>query len=408
MSQAKYLFIVTGSISAYKSLDLISLLKKQGHSIKVVMTKSATKFVSPLTFASISGNQVYTDIWDDKEPMSHIDLIRWADEVIVAPATANYINKIASGVADDLASNLFLAHKFDKPFRLYPAMNTSMLEHPLTQKSLETLSDLGIIIGRTQKGILACGEEGAGKFLEVEKIYQDLFSKKKSYRNLKVLITSGGTKEPIDRVRHIGNISSGATGSAIAEAFVKAGHRVHFLYGEGSRSPRNVLKQEFTSFSDLNEKLEHKLSSESFDYIIHLAAISDYSVQSVETNHGEVLKTNEKLSSSNELVIKLKSNPKIINSLYDYSQNKKLKIIGFKLTDTTDQMKKEEAIAKVFKNKAVKLVIHNELKNITADSHEFEICSQGKKKIVVHTKQELAQALIELTKEEDIKRELTL
>ena len=408
MYQAKYLFIVCGSISVYKSLDLISKLKKEGHEIKVVMTKSATKFVSPLTFASLSGNQVYTDIWDEKEPMAHIDLIRWADEVIVAPATANFINKISNGVADDLASNLFMAHRFDKPFRVYPAMNTSMLEHPLTQKSLSSLKELGVYLGETQKGTLACGEVGAGKLLEIEKIYNDLQPKDQSYKKLKVLITSGGTKEPIDRVRHIGNMSSGTTGSAIAEAFMQAGHSVHLLYGEGSKTPKNILKQEFTSFSDLNEKLEHKLSSESFDYIIHLAAISDYSVLSVETNKGKVLNTDEKLSSSNELVIKLTSNPKIIYSLYDYSLNKNVKIIGFKLTDTTDQAKKDEAISNVFNNKGVKLVIHNEFKNIKDHSHQFEICSKGEKKVIIQTKQELADALIELTKEKEVKRELRL
>jgi len=397
MLNSNILLIVTGSISVYKSLDIVSKLKKDGHKIKVVMTSSSQKFVTPLTFSAISGGEVYTDLFDAKDPMTHIDLARWADKIIVAPATANFINKLACGMADDLASNIYLAHKFDKPFYVYPAMNTAMLKHPQTVASLDKLKSFGVLIGDTDAGVLACGEVGEGKLLHIDSIYQQISSAPKAQnKKIRVLITSGGTQEPIDGVRHIGNMSSGRTGTVIASALLTSGVDVTFFHAKDSIIPNAAKLVEFTSFDSLCSKLEMELSSNSYDCIIHLAAISDFSVDYLKDDKGNIVDRNEKLSSSINYSIHLKKNPKIISMLKGFSKNKNIRIIAFKLTNTESQQKQQEQIQKVFINEGVDFVVHNELNEINHSSHRFSIYSRKNKKVELETKEELAMALIEI------------
>ena len=410
MLKSKILLIVTGSISAYKSLDLISLLKKDGHPIKVVMTASAGKFVTPLTFSALTEGEVYSNLFDNIDPMSHIELTRWADKIVVAPATANYINKISSGIADDLASNIYLSHKFDKPFIIYPAMNTAMLEHPQTKLNLKKLHSFGISIGETDTGVLACGEVGYGKLLHVDKIFNEIKSQRdKQIKNTpRILITSGGTREPIDGVRHIGNMSSGSTGVSIAESLRDSGFEVTFLHGKQSLTPKGCILKEFSSFESLDLLLKKELALNEYDYIIHLAAISDFHVDHLQDSEGNKVDTAEKISSKMNYSIHLKKNPKLIVSLKQYSKNKKVKIIGFKLTHTNSLAKIEKAIESVFNNPAVDFVVHNNLNDIKKDSHRFMIHSKLNKKVTLETKEELGMAIRELVKNEDTFNEVRI
>jgi len=199
MSNYKILFKITGSIAAYKSAYLISKLVQNGFEVKVVATDYALKFIGKATLEGLTGNKVFTDSFEEGEMMSHINLNKWADLTIICPATANTINKLAVGIADNLLTSLFLAHDRTKPYLIAPAMNTLMYEHPATQASLKKLKEWGAQILPTSEGYLACGDTGKGKLLEPDVIYEYILSALKKNethekRKLKILITSGGTK----------------------------------------------------------------------------------------------------------------------------------------------------------------------------------------------------------------------
>jgi phosphopantothenoylcysteine decarboxylase/phosphopantothenate--cysteine ligase len=194
-------------------------------------------------------------------------------------------------------------------------------------------------------------------------------------------------------------MSTGETGAMIASEFVEAGMDVTFFHGINTKTPKGVSLIAFSSFDSLNEKLASELSKSHYDYIIHLAAISDFSVDYLQTKSGKKVSTTEKISSSQDYSIKLKQNPKIIGRLKNYSKNKNIKIIGFKLTHTTCAEKQQQQILNVFKNEGVDIVVHNELAEIQNLTHEFTIHSHSNKKIKLHTKQELAMALVELVHE---------
>ena len=230
----KILFIFTGSIAAYKAVTLVSRLVQRGYDVECVLTKSASKFIGRATIEGLTGKAVHTDLFDSDNIMSHIHLIRDANAVVVAPATANFINKIANGFADDLASTLFLAHDFKKPFIVAPAMNTKMYEHPQTQVSIKRLKEIGVTILEAGSGILACGEVGYGKLLEPEIMIEEIEKILKhppttpptpaSKQNLpRILITGGGTVEKIDDVRSLTNSSSGETAISLAKYFYDLG-----------------------------------------------------------------------------------------------------------------------------------------------------------------------------------------
>jgi phosphopantothenoylcysteine decarboxylase/phosphopantothenate--cysteine ligase len=349
MSKDKILFILTGSIACFKAAEVISLLVKNNYEVQTVVTSSALKFIGKSTLEGLTGRKVLLDLWEDGQAMDHISLQRWADLIIVAPASANFINKISAGIADDLASTLFLAHDFKKPFLIAPAMNSSMLEHPVTQKSLHELSKMNFTILPTESGSLACGEIGFGRLLSPEKIFKFIDNSFKKEAKPKVLITAGGTQEPIDEVRFITNKSTGKTASQLADQLIEDGFQVHFLYGVSSQLPTfQCKKTEFTSFEDLNQKIDSLSQAHDFFAIIHAAAVSDFSVENFYPG---------KVDSENDLVIKLKRNPKIINGL----KEKFPIVIGFKLTSSQDENKNREAIEKLFYASQVDILIHNDV-----------------------------------------------
>jgi phosphopantothenoylcysteine decarboxylase / phosphopantothenate---cysteine ligase len=235
-SQKTVLLIIGGGIAAYKSLELVRLLAKQGIGCRCILTKAAEEFVTPLSVASLSGEKVYTELFSltDEAEMGHIQLSRSADLVVVAPATADLMAKMASGLASDLATTALLAT--DKPVMIAPAMNVRMWQHPATQRNLKTLKDDGVMVVGPDDGDMACGEFGPGRLAEPEvmaKSILDFFKGGvvKPLQGRKVLVTAGPTHEPIDPVRYIANRSSGKQGYAIAEALSDLGADVTLVSG---------------------------------------------------------------------------------------------------------------------------------------------------------------------------------
>lgn len=270
------LHIVTGGIAVYKAVDLTSSLIKEGHDVKVIMTENATKFITELTFQTITKKNVYTDTFFelDKQEIQHIDLVKWADKIIIAPATANIIAKIANGIADDLASTAILAVRNFSQVYIVPAMNTFMYENPITQSNIFKLQQLGFNIIEPAMGMLACGDVGRGKFPEKEVILDELLEEQK-LKGKTVLVTAGGTREYIDPFRFISNPSTGKMGIAIAEEFAKYGADVH-LVSAADYKPKNtkITVHKVVSTQDMFEKVKEIYKDA--DYIIKSAAVSDY------------------------------------------------------------------------------------------------------------------------------------
>ena len=237
MKKKILLIIVPGSIAAYKSLSLIRLLKDAGFELSCILTKSAEKFITPLTVSSLAGDKVYSNLFnlDDEMKMGHIKLARENDLIIIAPASANFISKISHGLADDLASSVMLAT--NSPALLFPAMNSNMLNNYFTKKNLNRLVESGIKVYSTNQGELACGDLGPGRMQEPEEILKNIkrvFQKKKNnkiFKGINALVTAGPTQESIDPVRFLSNYSSGKQGYALAEQLANMGANVCLVSG---------------------------------------------------------------------------------------------------------------------------------------------------------------------------------
>lgn len=402
MSNYKILFGITGSIAAYKSAYLISKLVQNGFEVKVVATEGALKFIGSATLEGLTGNPVYVDIFQSGEMMSHINLVKWADAVIVCPASANTINKFAAGISDNLLTSLFLAHDWSKPFLIAPAMNTNMYEHPATKLSLQKLREWGAIILPTAEGYLACGDTGKGKLLEPDEIYDYLIKSlsKSSEKKLKILITAGGTKENIDGIRFLSNLSTGNTASQIAEFFIRKNYDVTYLHSVDAKIPSlscNLIS--FTDFNDLNDKIQNLLSNENFDVVIHNAAVSDYSPVMVELNNEKYsVPFNSKINSGyDEIVLYLKRNFKILDRIKYYSRNKNLFLVAFKFTSTFNEEERINAVRKCFENSGCDLVINNDLNNRENNVQKhFSIYDKKMKRISAETVNELSQKIEEI------------
>lgn len=268
--------IISGGISAYKAVDITSNLVKKNHNVKIVLTKNATKFITELTFQTISKNKVYTDTFEEinETEIQHIDLVKWADKIIIAPATANIIAKIANGIADDLSSSLMLAIKDFSKVYIAPAMNTAMYENPITQSNIFKLKQLGFNFIEPDSGLLACGDVGKGKLPSSEDILSVVLNNN-LLAGKKVLVTAGATKEYIDPVRYISNPSSGKMGIAIAEEFAKNGADVSLITSADYISEmKNLTVIPIISAHDMFVAVKKEF--EYTDIIIKAAAVSDY------------------------------------------------------------------------------------------------------------------------------------
>ncbi|MGE7185146.1 bifunctional phosphopantothenoylcysteine decarboxylase/phosphopantothenate--cysteine ligase CoaBC [Peribacillus sp. NPDC006672] len=278
----KVLLCVTGGIAVFKAAALTSKLTQEGAHVKVIMSESARKFVTPLTFQALSRNDVYTDTFDEKDSsvIAHIDLADWADIILVAPATANVIGKVANGIADDMITTTLLATV--APVWVAPAMNVHMYAHPAVQKNMETLRTFGYQFIEPGEGYLACGYVGKGRLEEPETIVAHLihyFGERKSQPQLlkgkKYLITAGPTREAIDPVRYVTNHSSGKMGYALAEQAIELGAEVILISGPVNLTPPSKARViPVESAADMYEAVFDQFDSS--DVVIMTAAVADY------------------------------------------------------------------------------------------------------------------------------------
>lgn len=455
MSKGKILFQLSGSIACFKACQAISLLAKDGFEIETVLSPSALNFIGTATVEGLTGRKVHTDTFCEGRQMSHIWLTRWADIIVLCPATANSINKLSSGIGDDLISNIFLAHDFSKPYLIFPAMNEKMLLNPATKNSIQTLKAWGIEIQDSNTGDLACGEIGVGRLLEpeqilmtIQKFFQNsvpkidkwkplgpspIFPDQKSTnrsRPQRVIITAGGTTEPIDGVRSIKNISTGKTGIIIADHFSAAGYDVTLLLSEDAfkgfyksyqmtevfdNSYSDQMKvRTFLTFQDLYRLLREELSSNNFDVIVNAAAVSDYSIDKIEASSNGVDKVIDhnkfysggfsgKIESADQLILKLKKNPKIIDEIRSVSSNKNIKVIAFKLTSGASAQERKSAMDKLIDHARPDIVVCNDALEVGSEGHLTQIYMGPKFTEVARTetKQQLAMTLQNLLSEEN-------
>ena len=280
---------ISGGIAAYKSCELVRLLKKQGHSVSVVMSKASTEFISPLTFQALSGNPVLTDTHENGlgNGMAHINLTREADALVITPATANTIAKISHGIADNLLTNLVAARKC--PLAVAPAMNVEMWNNPANLRNIEQLRSDGITVFQPAYGEQACGEIGLGRMLEAADL-ADLISDlwiPKILLGKRILITAGATFEAIDPVRGITNISSGQMGTALARACRAAGAKVTLIYGQLQTTiPTGLLHTEqAVSAEEMFRAVHNHITDQ--DVFISVAAVADYKVKNSSSQKNE-------------------------------------------------------------------------------------------------------------------------
>ena len=343
---------VTGGIAIYKAVDLVSKLRKQGAEVRVVMTENAAKFVSPLLFAEISGHKCALSMWDGRDEFNveHIALANWGDLILVAPATANILGKMACGLADDLLSTVLLAAPCPKI--VCPAMNTGMFENAATQDNLKVLTGRGITVIEPACGDLACGTTGAGRLPEVPEIiaFLEFFLARREgdMRGLKVMVTAAGTREPIDPVRFVGNRSSGKMGYSIARKALLRGAEVTLITGPSALTPppyANVVRVETTQ-----QMLDACLAVyPETDIVIKAAAVADFKPRSVADQKIK------KIHPEDGMTIVMDQNPDILKTLGGMKKHQFL--VGF-AAETQNLL--ENAANKV-KKKNLDMIVANDV-----------------------------------------------
>lgn len=313
---------ITGGIAAYKTIEFIRLLRKAEVEVRVVLTPAAAEFVTPLTLQAISGNVVAQSLLDPQAElaMGHIELAKWGDALVIAPASADFIARMTVGMANDLLSTICLAT--DAPIFLVPAMNQQMFRQSITQENLAALSARGVQLIGPNSGFQACGDVGAGRMSEPAEIFtalSDFFTQSQDLQGLSVAITAGPTREPIDPVRYISNHSSGKMGFAIAEAFAKRGANVTLISGPVNLpTPQNVNRINVISAQEMRQiALESAVKNQIF---IGCAAVADYRV--AEVAEQKIKKSGDEIS------LKLIKNPDIIADVGHLSENRPF-TVGF-------------------------------------------------------------------------------
>jgi phosphopantothenoylcysteine decarboxylase/phosphopantothenate--cysteine ligase len=317
----KILLIICGGIAAYKSLEIIRLLKKNGSSIKTIITKNAKNFITPLSVTSLSQEKVYSDLFnsENESEMDHISLSRWADLILIAPATANTISKISYGLSDDLASTVVFAS--DKKIFIAPAMNVRMWEHQSNMDNLKKLIDFGHEIIGPEIGEMACGEYGKGKMSEPEIIINHInnyFKNLENNKKFKALVTAGPTHEYIDPVRFISNRSSGKQGYEIAKSFNENGFDTTLISGPSNLSP--IKGVNLIKIKSADEMLEATLNNLPTDVAIFSAAVADFKIKNKE---------NEKIKKNNISQISLEKNTDILKHISNHNSLRPRLVVGF-------------------------------------------------------------------------------
>jgi len=390
LSQKKILLIICGGISAYKSLELIRLLKKQDMEIKTILTKSAKEFVTPLTVASLSQGKVYDDLFDteNEAEMDHISLSRWADVILVVPATANTISKLSAGSSNDLASTVILAS--DKDIFLTPAMNVRMWEHPSTKQNLNKLKSYGYKIIGPEIGNMACGEFGEGKMTEPKDIFQIIeayFSELNRNQKLKALVTAGPTNEYIDPVRFITNKSSGKQGYALAKSLAKRGFQTTLISGPTNLqidSNINLIKVE--TADEMFKATQENLPA---DVAIFSAAVADFKVKKRKI---------EKIKKNNYLNLELEKNIDILNYVSKHNSLRPKLVIGF-AAETNDIQ--ENAKKKLIEKNCDWIIANDVSNNFIGFDSDFNEVS------IFYKNKEIKNEILTMKKKSIISEEIT-
>ncbi len=388
LNNKKILLIICGGIAAYKSLELIRLLKKKNVFIKTILTKNAKKFITPLSVASLSKEKVYSDLFDheNEAEMDHISLSRWSDLILVVPATANTISKVSNGIADDLSSTVLLAS--NKPIFLVPAMNVRMWEHPSNKNNIKKVKTIGCEIIGPQIGEMACGEYGKGKMidpLDIIKYLEENIKSKIKNNNFKALITAGPTREYIDPVRFITNKSSGKQGYEIAKSLKKKGFETTLISG-----PTNLDKIPGVNTIMVNtadEMLNATLNSLPVDIAIFSAAVSDFKINNYKK---------EKIKKNDNLNLSLEKNVDILNHVSNHNSLRPKLVIGF----AAETNNIEENSKKKLSEKNCDWIIANDVskKDIGFDSEDNEVRifykNEKDEKIPKSKKSEIAEEIV--------------
>ena len=390
LENKKILLIIGGGISAYKSLDLIRLLLKKQSSIKVVLTKSGKKFVTSLSISSLSKNRVFEEMFDEKNQgkIDHISLSRWANLILVMPATANFISKIARGSADDLASTIILAS--NKEIFLVPAMNVRMWIHKATQKNLNTLIEYGYKFIGPIDGEMACGEYGKGKMSSPRQIlsFLDKYFKNKDFlkkKKVNAIVTTGPTKEYIDPVRYISNESSGKQGYEIASELSRLGIKTTLISGPTNLNYNNEIRvKKVTSGNEMLEAVKKRLPA---DIAVCAAAVSDFK---------PVLRKKNKIKKELKFdEIKIEKNLDILSFLGKSNRHKPKLLVGF--SAETDNLVKNSI--KKMQDKFCDIMIANDVSKkevgINSDLNEVIIIDKNGKteKIKKNSKKFIASVI---------------
>ena len=385
----KILFIICGGISAYKSLETIRLFKKNNAKIKTILTKSAKEFVTPLSIASLSQGKVYDDLFniENETEMDHISLSRWADVIVIAPATANTLSKLSNGYTEDLASTVILAS--NKQVFLAPAMNVRMWNHQSTQNHIKILKGYGYKFIGPEIGDMACGEYGEGKMSEpvniYDKIYNFLINKTKN-KKIKALVTAGPTNEYIDPVRFITNKSSGKQGYEIAKSLSNRGFDTTLISGPTNLDVSeniNLIKVE--TAEEMFKATQQNLPT---DIAIFAAAVSDFKINKREK---------EKIKKHHDLTINLEKNIDILNYVSSHNSMRPKLVIGF--AAETNNLDKN-AIEKL-KNKNCDWIIANDVsKKESGFNSEFN-------EVTIHYKnKEIKKEKLSLKRKSEISEEI--
>ena len=385
---------VTGGIAAYKSAGIISLLKKKGYNVKVIMTKNSTQIITPLTLETLSKNKVYVDMWDTNShyEVEHISLADWADIILIAPATFNIIGKIANGIADDMLSTVLSAVSVRKPVFFALAMNVNMYENPILLENIKKLKSYGYKFIDADEGLLACDYVGKGKMKseleiveELEKFYilSKIASSPKMLKGKKILITSGRTKESIDPVRYLSNNSSGKMGYSLSQAAIDFGAEVILISGPTNLKVPNDLKEfiQVESALEMYEAVKRKFKD--IDIFISCAAVADYRTKEYQ---------NKKIKKSDsDLVIELVRNPDILFEMGKIKNEEQI-LIGF-AAETNDI--KENALKKLEK-KNLDLIVANDASTMSSETASVEIIGKNNfsKKLESKNKLEIAYEII--------------
>jgi phosphopantothenoylcysteine decarboxylase/phosphopantothenate--cysteine ligase len=364
---------MSGSIAAFKVVQLVSRLVQApvGAEVEVVMTPAARAFIGEASLEGLTGRRVRSETFAAGDYMEHIRLARWADVVLAAPCTANTLNKLSRGIGDDLVCTLFLAHDFTKPWLIAPAMNTRMYEHPTTRESLERLRAMGCTIVEAGSGALACGEIGAGRLAEPEVLLDAVLHavgrRPEAPRvaaappprgALKILVTAGGTRMPLDAVRSIVNGSTGRTGAALAADLAALGHAVTLLTAEGAPAAEDLARLErYDDFGSFERALRRLLTEETFDVLVQAAAVSDWRpVGSADAQAPGKIDPD-----TDTLTLRFERTPKLVGLARGWSRNPQLRIIAFKLTSGADAEARRRKVAQVLAHEGVVAVVANDL-----------------------------------------------